>query len=92
MPVLLTVFHQVGLPVSCIFYVFFLINLFLPSRIKSVYKSKLVSSVLAGYLSLRRLVIQRTKMIDETQDSLLELLEDLTSGTVQETRAFIKVE
>ena len=57
-----------------------------------MYKSKLVSSVLAGYLSLRRLVIQRTKMIDETQDSLLELLEDLTSGTVQETRAFIKVE
>jgi len=61
------------------------------SRIKAVYKSKLVSAVLAGYLSLRRLVIQRTKMIDETQDSLLELLEDLTSGTQEETRAFIKV-
>ena len=60
------------------------------SRIKTYYKSKLVSAVLGGYLSLRRLVIQRTKMIDETQDSLLELLEDLTSGTEEETRAFMK--
>lgn len=30
-------------------------------------------------------------MIDETQDSLLELLEDLTTGTEEETRAFMSV-
>ena len=38
----------------------------------------------------RRLVIQRTKMVDETQDSLLALLEDLTTGTEEETRAFMR--
>ena len=48
---------------------------------KMVYKSWLVSDVLRGYLCLRRLLVQRTKMIDETQGSLLELLEDLTTGT-----------
>merc|ERR1719270_2839836 len=61
------------------------------SKIKMVYKSRLVSDVLGGYLSLRRLVVQRTKMIDETQDSLLELLEDLTTGTEEETKAFMSV-
>lgn len=60
-------------------------------KIKHVYKSRLVSAVLGGYLSLRRLVVQRTKMIDETQDRLLELLEDLTTGTEEETRAFMAV-
>ena len=60
-------------------------------KIKAVYKGKLVSGVLGGYLSLRRLVVQRTKMIDETQDRLLELLEDLTTGTEEETRAFMAV-
>ena len=35
--------------------------------------------------------MQRTKMIDETQDSLLELLEDLTTGTEEETKAFMSV-
>ena len=48
--------------------------------IKAVFKSRLVSAVLGGYLSLRRLVVQRTKMVDETQDNLLELLEDLATG------------
>ena len=61
------------------------------TRIKMIYKSRLVSNVLGGYLSLRRLVVQRTKMIDETQDSLLELLEDLTTGTEEETKAFMAV-
>ena len=61
------------------------------AKIKTVYKSRLVSDVLGGYLSLRRLVVQRTKMIDETQDSLLELLEDLTTGTEEETKAFMAV-
>jgi hypothetical protein len=30
-------------------------------RLKAAYKSRLVSAVLGGYLSLRRLVIQRTR-------------------------------
>ena len=61
------------------------------AKIRALYKSRLVSDVLGGYLSLRRLVVQRTKMIDETQDSLLELLEDLTTGTEEETKAFMAV-
>lgn len=48
--------------------------------IKRVYKGRLVGTVLSGYLSLRKLVVQRTKLIDDTQDKFLELLEDMTSG------------
>ena len=44
------------------------------------YKSKLVGTVLDGYLSLRKLVVQRTKMIESTQELLLGLLETLTTG------------
>ncbi len=36
-------------------------------RIKAAFKGRLVSSVLHGYLSLRRLVVQRTKLVDQTQ-------------------------
>lgn len=50
-------------------------------RIKNYYKTKLVGFILNGYLSLRKLVVQRTKLIDETQERLLELLEELTTGT-----------
>ena len=50
-----------------------------------------MSSVLSGYLSLRRLVVQRTKLVDQTQERLLELLEDMTTGTAEETRAFMAV-
>lgn len=48
--------------------------------IKKHYKSRLVGVVLNGYLSLRRLIVQRTKLIDDTQEKLLELLEDMTTG------------
>ena len=50
-----------------------------------------MSSVLSGYLSLRRLVVQRTKLVDQTEERLLELLEDMTTGTAEETRAFMAV-
>ena len=50
--------------------------------IKRVYKGRLVGTVLSGYLSLRKLVVQRTKLIDDTQDKFLELLEDMTSGEI----------
>ena len=60
-------------------------------RIKLAYKSRLVSNVLHGYLSLRRLVVQRTKLVDQTQERLLELLEDMTTGTEEETKAFMGV-
>lgn len=44
--------------------------------------------MLNGYLCLRKLVVQRTKLIDETQDMLLEMLEDMTTGsTAQQPRA-----
>ncbi|XP_064395390.1 E3 ubiquitin-protein ligase UBR4-like isoform X5 [Halichondria panicea] len=57
--------------------------------IKRNYKGKLVSVILAGYLSLKRLVIQRTKRIDESQELLLKMLEELTSGTDQERQEFM---
>ena len=60
-------------------------------RIRRVHKSAMVGVVLDGYLSLRMLIVQRTKMIDETQTALLELLELLTTGTRVETINFMKV-
>nr|CAD7443272.1 unnamed protein product [Timema bartmani] len=59
--------------------------------IKQQYKGRLVGAVLNGYLSLRRLVVQRTRLIDETQEKLLELLEEMTSGTEEETKAFMAI-
>ena len=49
-------------------------------NVKKHYKNRLVGTVLNGYLSLRKLVVQRTKLIDETQEKLLELLEEMTTG------------
>ncbi len=40
--------------------------------------------------SSSRLVVQRTKRVDESQDLLLEMLEDLTSGTEEEKQSFMK--
>ena len=51
------------------------------NTIKQEYKGRLVGTVLNGYLALRRLVVQRPRIIDETQEKLLELLEEMTSGT-----------
>ena len=59
--------------------------------IKRVFKGRLLSTVLHGYLSLRRLVVQRTKLVDQTQEKLLELLEDMTTGTVEETKNFMAI-
>ncbi|KAF5296758.1 hypothetical protein FQR65_LT10159 [Abscondita terminalis] len=61
------------------------------AAIRRQYKSRLVGAVLNGYLSLRRLVVQRTRLIDDTQDKLLELLEEMTTGTEEETKAFMAV-
>lgn len=59
--------------------------------IRRQYKGRLVGAVLNGYLSLRRLVVQRTRLVDDTQDKLLELLEEMTTGTEEETKAFMSV-
>lgn len=50
--------------------------------IRRQYKGRLVGAVLNGYLSLKRLVVQRTRLIDETQEKLLELLEEMTTGKI----------
>lgn len=50
--------------------------------IRRHYKRTLVGAVLNGYLSLKILVVQRTRLIDETQEKLLELLEEMTTGLV----------
>lgn len=39
--------------------------------------------------SVLRLVIQRTKRVDETQELLLSMLEDLTSGAEEEKEKFM---
>ncbi|XP_077505275.1 E3 ubiquitin-protein ligase-like protein poe isoform X4 [Amblyomma americanum] len=59
--------------------------------IRQQYKARLVGCVLNGYLSLRKLVVQRTKLVDETQEKLLALLEEMTTGTESETEAFMAV-
>ncbi|CAG9856656.1 unnamed protein product [Phyllotreta striolata] len=61
------------------------------ATIRRHYKGRLVGAVLNGYLSLRRLVVQRTRLIDDTQEKLLELLEEMTTGTEEETKAFMSV-
>jgi len=59
--------------------------------IKQQYKGRLVGAILNGYLSLRRLVVQRTRLIDETQSQLLDLLEEMTCGTETESKAFMAI-
>lgn len=59
--------------------------------IKRHFKSRLVGTVLNGYLCLRKLVVQRTKLIDETQDMLLEMLEDMTTGSSLHLQVFSEV-
>ena len=49
-------------------------------NIKTHYKRQLVRLVLSGYLALRRLVVQRTKLIDDAEEKLQLLLEELTTG------------
>ncbi|XP_047533883.1 protein purity of essence isoform X2 [Vanessa atalanta] len=58
---------------------------------RRAYKTRLVGAVLGGYLSLRRLVVQRTRLTDDTQEKLLELLEEMTTGTEAETAEFMTV-
>ncbi|XP_028033464.1 protein purity of essence isoform X1 [Bombyx mandarina] len=58
---------------------------------RRTYKGRLVGAVLGGYLSLRRLVVQRTRLTDDTQEKLLELLEEMTTGTEAETAEFMAV-
>lgn len=47
---------------------------------RRTYKTRLVGAVLGGYLSLKRLLVQRTRLTDDTQEKLLELLEEMTTG------------
>lgn len=61
------------------------------TTIRQSYKAKLLGPVLQGYLSLRILVVQRTRLIDDAQEKLLEMLEEMTTGTEEETRAFMAV-
>ncbi|CAF3538830.1 unnamed protein product [Rotaria sp. Silwood1] len=67
-----------------------LLNIFLQQdELKQKYKSILIAIVLNGYLTLKRLIVQRTKLIDEAQNKMLELLEQMTRGNEQETRQFM---
>ena len=69
-----------------------LLNLFLQQdELKQRYKVILIAIVLNGYLSLKKLIIQRTKLIDEAQNKMLELLEQMTRGNEQETRQFMLI-
>ncbi|CAF0847863.1 unnamed protein product, partial [Didymodactylos carnosus] len=69
-----------------------LLNLFLQQQdIRQKYKSILIGVVLNSYLSLKKLIIQRTKLIDEAQTKMLELLEKITTGNEDETKQFMIV-
>lgn len=54
-------------------------------------KGKLLGPVLQGFLSLKKMVVQRTRLIDEAQEKLLEMLEEMTTGTNEETSAFMAI-
>ena len=47
--------------------------------------------MLNSYLSLKKLVFQRIKLIEEAQEKLLHTLEQMTSGTETETRKFMSI-
>lgn len=69
-----------------------LISLFLENvQIRKVYKQRVLQSIIQSYLNLRKLVVQRTMMIDEAQKNLMLLLEELTSGTEEETANFMSI-
>ena len=69
-----------------------LMSIFLKeATIKNRYKSKLIATILNSYLSLKKLIFQRTKLIEEAQELLLSLLEEMTSGTISETRKFMSI-
>lgn len=58
-------------------------------NIRNKFKGRLIATVLNAYLSLKKLVYQRTKLVDEAQEKLLAVLEQMTSGTEAETRKFM---
>ncbi|KAH8249088.1 hypothetical protein KR032_005683 [Drosophila birchii] len=60
-------------------------------NIRRTYKTRMLGPVLESYLALRSLVVQRTRLIDDAQEKLLEMLEDMTTGTEEETRAFMEI-
>jgi hypothetical protein len=69
-----------------------LLSIFLKeNNIKNKFKGHLIATVLNSYLSLKKLVFQRTKLIEEAQEKLLNTLEQMTSGTEIETRKFMSI-
>lgn len=61
------------------------------TTIKNKFKTRLVATILNSYLSLKKLIFQRTKLIEEAQENLLESLEEMTSGTQSETHKFMSI-
>ncbi|CAD5111184.1 DgyrCDS518 [Dimorphilus gyrociliatus] len=59
--------------------------------IKQSKKSVLLAVVLNAFLSLKKMIVQRTKLLDDTQSKFLEALEQLTSGTEKEKKDFMSV-
>jgi len=57
-------------------------------KLMAMYCGKFVTEVLQCYLALRKLVVQRTKLVDEAQEILLNLLYLLTAGA--EDSSFMK--
>jgi E3 ubiquitin-protein ligase UBR4 len=69
-----------------------LLALFLKEQnIKNKFKHRLVATVLNSYLSLKRLVFQRTRLVEDAQEKLLACLEQMTSGTELEQRKFMHI-
>lgn len=65
---------------------------FFCNRTQASYNINLLLYTHAQFIHVRtpcRLVIQRTKRIDESQELLLDMLEDLTSGTEEERQEFM---
>ena len=55
-------------------------NVFISFHFKSIFCNNCFLSFFSNILLSIRLVVQRTKLIDDAQDILLALLEELTTG------------
>jgi E3 ubiquitin-protein ligase UBR4 len=88
-PVTLSTNLTLGYSVKCLAE---LLAIFLKeNNIKNKFKGHLIATVLNSYLSLKKLVFQRIKLIEEAQEKLLNTLEQMTSGTEIETRKFMSI-
>ena len=66
-------------------------EMLLCAAIRRVYLTRMLPTVLHGYLSLRRLLMQRTKHLEDTEAIFLKIIEELAKGTEDDVRHLTEV-